>query len=105
MALVPAPLFADLDVARARGGGRRGARGELHVGAPATCNLPLISRMHMPVTQVSFTWARHRLFDRLATLLLYEGCVGRRVAHVTAVIAKETIRRRPSPLATVEMQV
>lgn len=113
---------------------------------------------------VRFSWARHRLFDKLATvshascsasyriastcarfspspypprlappnsssacallrlssrhtsrlpasprsvdaqLVLYEVCVGRGTASVTSVTAKPTSRRRPTPLATVELQ-
>ena len=38
-----------------------------------------------------FSWARHRFFDRLATLLLYELCVERDIATVTSV------RQSPKP--------
>ena len=51
-----------------------------------------------------FSWARHRLFDRLVCLVLYEMCVERGVASVTSITPKETRRRRPTPLATVELQ-
>ena len=53
---------------------------------------------------VKFSWGRHRLFDRLTTLVLYEMCVARATASIRSVSAKETRRRRPLPLATVEMQ-
>ena len=53
---------------------------------------------------VKFSWSRTRLFDRLATLVLYELCVQRATASITSVSAKPTSKRRPHPLATVEMQ-
>jgi DNA topoisomerase-3 len=54
--------------------------------------------------EVRFAWGRHRLFDRLAALVLYEMCVERGVASITSVTARPTSRRRPTPLATVELQ-
>ena len=54
--------------------------------------------------EVSFSWSRHRLFDRLATLVLYEMCVQRGTASITSVSARPATRRRPTPLATVELQ-
>ena len=53
---------------------------------------------------VQFSWARNRLFDRLATIVLYEMCVNRGTASITGVTAKPTTKRRPCPLATVEFQ-
>ena len=53
---------------------------------------------------VRFSWSRTRLFDRLATLVLYELCVERGTASITSVTAKPTSKRRPLPLSTVEFQ-
>ena len=64
---------------------------------------PAVGGGGAPLT-VDFSWSRYRLFDRLACLVLYEMCVSRRIASVTSVQAKPTSRRRPTPLATVEMQ-
>ncbi|KAI1500688.1 DNA topoisomerase [Biscogniauxia marginata] len=53
---------------------------------------------------VNFSWARTRLFDRAATVVLYERCLTAKKAKVTKVQEKPTIKPKPLPLTTVELQ-
>ena len=57
-----------------------------------------------PQVTVRFSWARHRLFDRLTTLLLYDLCVERDTATVVSVRQSPKPKWRPVPLSTVELQ-
>lgn len=53
----------------------------------------------------TFNWERHRVYDRLACLILYEMCLedGGGIATVVACDMKPTSRWRPSPLNTIEL--
>ncbi|KAK5636693.1 hypothetical protein RRF57_012405 [Xylaria bambusicola] len=53
---------------------------------------------------VHFSWARHRLFDRAAVIVLYERCLAAKKAKVTKVQEKPTKKWKPLPLTTVELQ-
>ena len=53
---------------------------------------------------VSFSWRRHRLFDRAAVVILFEKCILARFARVIKVQKKPTSKWRPYPLTTVELQ-
>ena len=56
--------------------------------------------------RVGFQWARHRIFDKLVCLVIYERCLGTEAstqAKVTDVAMKQRIRYRPQPLNTIEM--
>ncbi|KAL6713422.1 DNA topoisomerase [Lecanora helva] len=53
---------------------------------------------------VAFSWKRHRLFDRAATIVLFERCLTARLATVTKLQRKPTSKWRPLPLTTVELQ-
>ncbi|KAK0711096.1 DNA topoisomerase [Lasiosphaeris hirsuta] len=53
---------------------------------------------------VNFHWARHRLFDRHAAVVLYERCIASRHAKVTKTEEKPTKKWKPLPLTTVELQ-
>ncbi|KAJ4292332.1 DNA topoisomerase [Collariella sp. IMI 366227] len=54
--------------------------------------------------KVPFNWARHRLFDRMSVVILYERCLAARTAKVTKVQEKPTKKWKPLPLTTVELQ-
>ncbi|EGX97183.1 DNA topoisomerase III [Cordyceps militaris CM01] len=54
--------------------------------------------------QVSFSWSRSRLFDRMTTIILYERCLAAKLAKITKVQEKPTRRFKPLPLTTVELQ-
>ncbi|KAK4146970.1 DNA topoisomerase [Dichotomopilus funicola] len=54
--------------------------------------------------KVNFNWARHRLFDRMAVVILYERCLAAKTAKVTKVQEKPTKKWKPLPLTTVELQ-
>ncbi|KAK3302052.1 DNA topoisomerase [Chaetomium strumarium] len=54
--------------------------------------------------KVNFNWSRHRLFDRMAVVILYERCLAARTAKVTKVQEKPTKKWKPLPLTTVELQ-
>jgi len=54
--------------------------------------------------KVNFNWTRHRLFDRMATVILYERCLSAKTAKVTKVQEKPTKKWKPLPLTTVEFQ-
>ncbi|RHY32587.1 hypothetical protein DYB32_002411, partial [Aphanomyces invadans] len=56
------------------------------------------------VGSITFSWARNRLYDHLATLALFEACVEAKVATVTSITRKDTSKRKPFPLTTVEFQ-
>ena len=53
---------------------------------------------------IHFTWKRGRLYDRLATLALYESCLDAGEAVVTDLSGRPKNKWRPVPLATVELQ-
>ncbi|PKS06825.1 hypothetical protein jhhlp_006901 [Lomentospora prolificans] len=53
---------------------------------------------------VNFSWARNRLFDRLAVIILYERCLTAKIAKVTKVQERPTRKFKPLPLTTVELQ-
>ena len=53
---------------------------------------------------VSFSWRRHRLFDRSAVVILFEKCLHARLAKVNKLQKKPTSKWRPLPLTTVELQ-
>lgn len=54
--------------------------------------------------EVTFSWRRHRLFDRAAVVILFERCLTARTAKVTKLQKKPTSKWRPLPLTTVELQ-
>ena len=54
--------------------------------------------------EVSFSWRRHRLFDRMSVVILFERCLMARTAKVTKLQKKPTSKWRPLPLTTVELQ-
>ena len=54
--------------------------------------------------EVSFSWRRHRLFDRAAVVILFEKCLTARIAKVTKLQKEPTSKWRPLPLTTVELQ-
>lgn len=56
---------------------------------------------------ILFTWNRQRLYDRLATLALYESCLDATPANTAIVIGLTGLPKnkwRPVPLATIELQ-
>lgn len=53
---------------------------------------------------VTFSWRRHRLFDRVVVIILFERCLTARTARVSKVQKKPTSKWRPLPLTTVELQ-
>ncbi|KAL2022325.1 hypothetical protein VTK56DRAFT_5723 [Thermocarpiscus australiensis] len=54
--------------------------------------------------KVNFNWSRHRLFDRMSVVILYERCLAAKTAKVTKVQEKPTKKWKPLPLTTVELQ-
>ncbi|KAG7290478.1 hypothetical protein NEMBOFW57_000480 [Staphylotrichum longicolle] len=54
--------------------------------------------------KVNFNWSRHRLFDRMSVVILYERCLTAKTAKVTKVQEKPTKKWKPLPLTTVELQ-
>ena len=54
--------------------------------------------------EVMFSWRRHRLFDRMSVVILFERCLTARIAKVTRLQKKPTSKWRPLPLTTVELQ-
>lgn len=54
--------------------------------------------------EVSFSWRRHRLFDRMSVVVLFERCLTARIAKVSKIQKKPTSKWRPLPLTTVELQ-
>ena len=55
-------------------------------------------------TVVEFKWGRNRLFDLMATLVIYQTCLDDPTATVTSVKTKPTTKWKPFPLTTVELQ-
>jgi DNA topoisomerase-3 len=53
---------------------------------------------------VNFSWRRHRLFDRMSVVVLFERCLAARTATVSKLQKKPTTKWRPLPLTTVELQ-
>lgn len=53
---------------------------------------------------VKFAWKRTRLFDRLATVLIYEKCMKSDTAKITSVKSAPTSKWKPLPLTTVQLQ-
>ena len=53
---------------------------------------------------VTFSWRRHRLFDRMAVVILFERCLTARTVRVSKLQKKPTSKWRPLPLTTVELQ-
>lgn len=53
---------------------------------------------------VVFNWARNRLFDRAAIVILFERCIAAKTARVSKVQEKPTSKWKPLPLTTVELQ-
>ena len=56
---------------------------------------------------LAFTWKRQRLYDRLATLAIYESCLDTTtpcLATVTKLEGRPKNKWRPVPLATIELQ-
>ena len=54
--------------------------------------------------EVTFSWRRHRLFDRMSVVILFERCLAARIAKLTKLQKKPTSKWRPLPLTTVELQ-
>ena len=81
------------------GGG--GIEGRDDDGAPRP---PPPSQQRGSSRPIHFSWRRGRLYDRLATLVLYESCLDAREASVTALTGRPKNKWRPVPLATVELQ-
>ena len=54
--------------------------------------------------KVDFRWARGRLFDRMAVVILFERCLASRTAKVASVATNPTRKWKPLPLTTVELQ-
>ena len=54
--------------------------------------------------EVTFSWRRHRLFDRASVVILFEKCLTARIAKVIKLQKKPTSKWRPLPLTTVELQ-
>ncbi|KAL8895973.1 MAG: hypothetical protein Q9207_007931 [Kuettlingeria erythrocarpa] len=53
---------------------------------------------------VTFSWRRHRLFDRMTVVIMFERCLAARLAKVTKLQENPTSKWRPLPLTTVELQ-
>lgn len=51
---------------------------------------------HRASTKTRFTWKRNRLFDRLICTILYEACVEGRLAKITSVNSKPTLKWYPN---------
>lgn len=54
--------------------------------------------------KVPFTWTKGHFFDRLYVTLLYQQCLKHQKGVVKSVIKKPTLKWRPLPLTTVELQ-
>lgn len=59
---------------------------------------------HREDHDVKFLWRRHRLFDRMAVVVLFERCLAARLAKVTKLQKKPTSKWKPLPLTTIELQ-
>ncbi|RYH14326.1 type IA DNA topoisomerase [archaeon] len=68
-----------------------------------TLELDIQTENHTKQT-VSFTWDRHRLYDKYATLILYEACVESTLIVVTKAQEKATSKFKPVPMNTIEFQ-
>jgi len=53
---------------------------------------------------IEFEWARHRVYDKLACVILFEKCQDGGKAKVTDVVKAKKFRGRPNPLNTIEAQ-
>ena len=53
---------------------------------------------------VTFSWRRNRLFDRMSVTILFERCLTARTAKISKLQKKPTSKWRPLPLKTVELQ-
>ncbi|KAI4177084.1 MAG: hypothetical protein LQ343_000566 [Gyalolechia ehrenbergii] len=53
---------------------------------------------------VTLLWRRHRLFDRMSVVILFERCLAARLAKVTKLQKRPTSKWKPLPLTTVELQ-
>ena len=53
---------------------------------------------------VSFQWARRRLYDHPAAVVLFERACQHPVARVVSVVGKQRPRYPPHPLSTLDMQ-
>lgn len=51
-----------------------------------------------------FNWKRGKLFDRMATTIIFERCLAARTATVTKMETKPTTKYKPKPLTTVDLQ-
>ncbi|KDO34566.1 hypothetical protein SPRG_00629 [Saprolegnia parasitica CBS 223.65] len=56
------------------------------------------------VGSIVFTWGRGRVYDHIAALALYESCVEAQIATINSISKKDTSKRKPFPLTTVEFQ-
>ncbi|OQR81470.1 DNA topoisomerase [Thraustotheca clavata] len=56
------------------------------------------------VGSIVFTWSRTRVYDHLACLALYETCLDAQIATITSISRRDTSKRKPFPLTTVEFQ-
>lgn len=72
-----------------------------NVNNDGSSTLPPRNNLGRPI---HFTWQRTRLYDRLATLVLYESCLEARMATVIQLQGRPKNKWRPVPLATVELQ-
>jgi DNA topoisomerase III len=55
---------------------------------------------------IQFNWDRHRFYDRLACLILYEYCLEfNALAEVVTCHERPTSRRKPIPLNTIDFQI
>ncbi|KAL8837107.1 MAG: hypothetical protein Q9170_002664 [Blastenia crenularia] len=59
---------------------------------------------HREDHDVTFLWRRHRLFDRMSVVILFERCLAARLAKVTKLQKRPTSKWKPLPLTTVELQ-
>lgn len=65
---------------------------------------PAVANTSTNTRPISFTWKRGRLFDRIATLALYESCLDSGEATVIQLRGNPKNKWRPVPLSTVELQ-
>ena len=56
------------------------------------------------VKSYTFSWDRHRLYDRLSCLVLFEMCTESVTAQVVQCTSRPTTKQRPCPLNTIELQ-
>lgn len=60
--------------------------------------------INVKLDQTDFQWVRQRLYDRVVCIMLYNLVMSHPVATVEHMDAKDVTRRKPVPLATVELQ-